>query len=198
MEQEITLEEYTLTFTVLSILSSIFLILLINKNSTSYGKLVNHIVMGEAISLFCIFLFILIIEKKFYVHNFSRQLFQILTFNFFSSDDISKSDEDEFQKFTLLNKFMIKFNISAYYSSEVFSLFLNVFICLEIILVLKNPLAQIKNRVKSYFIITYFLSLIVFILNFIFIEFKMEDIYDSNILKIEILYRNIFYSKIGV
>jgi hypothetical protein len=47
-------------------------------------------------------------------------------------------------------------NISAYYGNQAFSIILNIFICLEIILILKNPISQMKSRLNPYFLISTF------------------------------------------
>jgi len=200
MIDESSFEDYTFTFTILSIISSIFFILILNKNPTSYGRLVVHVVMGEAISLFCILIFILQREKNFFIQNLSRNIFNYLTYNSFVeySNDKHNNSNNYFENNTAINKIMIKLNVSAYYSTEIFSLFLSVFICLEIILVLKNPLAQMKNRVTSYFAFSYTMATLVFILNFIFKEFNFEDIEDLKKISFDLLYKRIFYSDIGV
>lgn len=200
MIDESTYEDYTFTFTIFSIIASIFFIMILNKNLTSYGRLVVHVVMGEAISLFCILLFILQIEKNFFIQNLSSTIFNYLTFNIFVKPINSKNEDgnDKFENFTELNNLMIKFNVSAYYSTEIFSLFLSVFICLEIILVLKNPIAQMKNRVTSYFAFSYTIATLVFILNLIFKKFDMEEIHDQKKRNFDLVYKNIFYSDIGV
>lgn len=198
MIDESTYENFTFTFTIFSIITSIFFIKILNKNPTNYGKLVVHVVMSEAISLYCVFLFILRIEKYLYLQNLSRTLFNYLTFNKLSQ--IAEKNLEEYKDintrcYKIITKLMIKFNVSAYYSTEIFSLLLSVFICLEIIFVLKNPLAQMKNRLKSYFTISYILATIIFILNAILMDFKIEDLESENI---DLLYKKVFYSDFGV
>ncbi len=190
-------QKFTITFNIFSLILSIFFVIILNKNPTSYGKLVERVVISEAISIFCILLFILEIEKNFNIDNISMEIFNFLTFNIFADMDFDNLDKSN-ANIINLNKIMIKFNVCAYYSTEIFSILMSIFICFEIILVLKNPIAQIKSRVTIYFAFSYFLSISVFLLNILYKDFDTREIYNKKDLDFDYLYRNIFYSDIGV
>ena len=90
-----------------------------------------------------------------YIRKFSKEVFQFLTFNIF------KNTHGENNSFS---KLMYTLKLAMYYSMEAFSLTFSIFICLELILILKNPIAQMKSRFKPYFIFSFFLAVIIFVM----------------------------------
>ena len=175
---------YTYTFTILSILLSIFFILILNTKTSSYAKLVSQIVIGEATSLFCSLLFLFEEEKINIKENISLPI--IKTYLFF----IDFTDNNE----TILKNFFSNLNKASYYSFEVLSLSLSIFLCIEIILVLKNPIAQIKNRLNIYFFFSYIIFIIFFFLTFL--ENKKEKInnLENNESDFDLFYKEKFFS----
>ena len=141
-----------------SIILSFIFILMIKKKESNYARIVRHIVMSEGMSIFCFLGIIVRGEDHFirYVRIFAKRFFNFLTFNLFK--DFQKEDNQDF--FNLMNVI----NLAMYYSMEAFSLTFSIFICLELILILKNPIAQMKSRFKPYFIFSLFLALIIFVM----------------------------------
>ena len=88
--------------------------------------------MTEGMSIFC-FLGIIIRGEDHFIKNIrtlAQNGFNLLTFNLFKNSQ--KEDNQEF--FNLVNVL----NLAMYYSMEAFSLTFSIFICLELILILKN------------------------------------------------------------
>jgi len=150
-----------------SILLSLFFILILNKKDSNYARIVRHIVMSEGIYIFC-FLEIIIRGKETYLYslkNISRNVFHLFTFNFFKkTNPINSTDPTDQDIHDPMYSLMDIFSLAGYYSMEVFSLTLSIFICLELILILKNPIAQMKSRLKPYFIISTFMAITVFVI----------------------------------
>lgn len=147
-----------------SIFLSFFFVLILNKKHSNYARIVRHIVMSEGIYIFC-FLEIIVRGEETYLHsikNFSRKMFHILTINFFNKTNLNNPIDQE--KNDPILCLMDIFSLAGYYSMEVFSLTLSIFICLELILILKNPIAQMKSRLKPYFIVSTFMATIVFVM----------------------------------
>lgn len=149
----------------ISIFLSFFFVLILNKKHSNYARIVRHIVMSEGIYIFC-FLEIIVRGKETYLYkmkNFSRNVFHFLTINLFNKQN-NNADPDVPEKNDPIFCLMDIFSLAGYYSMEVFSLTLSIFICLELILILKNPIAQMKSRLKPYFIISTFLGITVFVM----------------------------------
>ena len=123
--------------------------------------------MSEGIYIFC-FLEVIVRGEETYLYslkNFSRKVFHILTINLFNKTSTNNPLNPIDQKNNIpMIRLMDIFNLAGYYSMEVFSLTLSIFICLELILILKNPIAQMKSRLKPYFIISTFLGMTVFVM----------------------------------
>lgn len=134
---------------------------ILKKKQSNYARIVRHISMSEGIYTF-FFLGVILRSQKIYfntIKNFSKKIFHILTFNlFYSPIEIENKDDS-------IEKLMDVFNLAAYYANEAFSLSLSIFICLELILILRNPIAQMKSRLKPYFIVSSFLGFTVFVMN---------------------------------
>ena len=141
-------------FTILSLIFSFGLILSLNKRKSTYARIMRHIVISETMFIFCQMM--VVIDKQVEQYNNAMCSFmQVLLLGMTSSQDCV----------------IIKiFNYSSYYALQCFSNWLSVFICLEMILILKNPIAQMKNRVKTYFFIATFCSLLVFIISIFHID----------------------------
>jgi hypothetical protein len=180
-----------------SIALSFFFVLILNKKQSNYARIVRHIVMSEGIYIFCFFEMILRGSDSYFysIKLFSKDIFQKLTFQIFSRTKTDTSliiDKD--QQTNIANKndltldLMDVFNLAGYYSMEIFSLSLSIFICLELILILKNPIAQLKSRLKPYFIISAFLAILVFVM------ICTSDIsnYDDNVSLEKFMFLDIF------
>jgi hypothetical protein len=187
---DLELEKYIFTFTIISLFFSTFFIFMINKKPTSYAKILRLVVVAEAICQFSLLIFVCESISWLFIREYSVKFFHYLTFNLFLNNDY---DNQEYLK---MQKILIRINSAMFYSMEIFSIFLSSFICLEIILVLKNPIAAITNRLKIYFIFVQFLGMLVFILVFIYQEFDMKTI-ETKRDDINFLYKEIFFSDIG-
>jgi hypothetical protein len=154
-----------------SILFSLILIFLLNKKKSNYARLMRHIVMSENIFIFAQ---MMIVTAEYQIETFKllSLIFSHMTFG------IAKIDPVYF-KFA---------NGSIYYGSEAFSNLLNIFICVEIILILKNPIVQVKNRLKFYFTFASITGLTVFLLA----SFTIPDTSQPDSLN------NIFYARISI
>lgn len=147
-----------------SIILSFFFVLILNKNHSNYARIVRHIVMSEGIYIFC-FLEIIVRGQETYFYtlkSLSKKVFHFLTFYFFYT--INPTNPEDEQIYDRMCRLMDIFSLAGYYSMEVFSLSLSIFICLELILILKNPIAQMKSRLKPYFIFSTFIAIIVFVM----------------------------------
>jgi len=137
-----------------SLILSFFFILILKKKESNYARIVRHIVMTEGIYIFCFLGAITRGKEKIinYIRIFSKETFQYFTFNLFNFES-----ENFFRLMDILN-------LAMYYSMEAFSLTFSIFICLELILILRNPIAQMKSRFKPYFIFSFFLAVILFVM----------------------------------
>ena len=120
--------------------------------------------MSEGIYIFC-FLEIIVRGQQTYLYKlkyFSRNVFHFLTINYFKKQ--TETDPIDSEKADPMFNLMDIFCLAGYYSMEVFSLTLSIFICLELILILRNPIAQMKSRLKPYFIVSTFLAITVFVM----------------------------------
>jgi hypothetical protein len=143
-----------------SLVLSFFFILMIKQKDSNYARIISYIVMSEGISIYCFFCLIVRGKNKDAlfenIRNFSKFFFNKFTFNLLK-DYEEKGNQVIFQ-------FMNVLNLALFFSMEAFSLTFSIFICLELILVLRNPIAQMKSRFKPYFIFSLFLSLMIFVI----------------------------------
>jgi len=188
---DLYLEKYIFTFTIISLSFNAFFIFIINKNKelTSYAKINRQVVVAEAICQFCLLIFVLESISWIFLREASVKVFHYFTYNLFIHFYYNNESME-------MQKSLIRINSAIFYSMEIFSIFLSSFICLEIILVLKNPIAPISNRLKIYFRFVEFLGILVFLLVFFYQDFDMTNI-DTKRDDINALYKEIFYSKIG-
>lgn len=136
---------FTISGSIISTVLSIGLIIILTHKKSNYSRIMRHILMSE-----CIFVFaeMYSVSAGEYFHSLICQIFMFFTFNF-SNQEMDCKD--------------LKYsNISAYYGNQAFSVVLNIFICLEVILILKNPISQLKSRLKPYFLISTLTGLTVF------------------------------------
>lgn len=143
----------------ISIFLSFFFILILKKKESNYARIVRHIVMTEGMYIFS-FMEIILRGKDTYLNqlkDFSRKSFEILTFKLF---DFKKEKETEIY----YNEKIDTLNLALYFSMEAFSLLFSIFICMEMILILRNPIAQMKSRFKPYFVFALFVSLAIFVM----------------------------------
>jgi hypothetical protein len=139
----------TFSGTLLSTILSISLIINLTHKKSNYSRIMRHILMSECIFVFAEMFSVSAGEN---IHSLIFDTFKFLTFNF-RKDDLECKE--------------LKYsNISAYYGNQAFSVVLNIFICLEVILILKNPISQLKSRLKPYFFISTFTGLTVFFITF--------------------------------
>lgn len=157
--------------TSLSILFSLILILFLNKKQSNYSRLMRHIVISENIFIFAQMM-IVTAESKDEIFEYLSKIFLNVTFGLVELDAAC---------------FKIG-NGSIYYGHEAFSILLNIFICLEIILILKNPIVQVKNRLKIYFLVGTLTGVMVFLLA----SFTISDSTHEYSLT------NIFYAHISI
>ncbi len=156
----------TTSLGLISIFLCLFFVLILNKKDSNYARIVRHIVMSEGIYIFCL-LGIVVRGEETYMYSIkkiSRKIFHILTMDFLNKTSSNNNQAaDQVKSCSIINLMEI-FILAVYYSLEVFSLTLSIFICLELILILKNPIAQMKSRLKPYFILSSFFATIVFVM----------------------------------
>jgi hypothetical protein len=138
----------------MSLLSSFVLILSLNSKKSTYAKLMQQIVISESIYIFSQFMII-----RDHDDYFAKLFYDIL--NLITFDKID-------QNFDLIKIF----RYSTYFALQSHSLWFSVFMCLEIILILKNPLSQIKTRMNFYYLISGISAICTFILSAITITLK--------------------------
>jgi hypothetical protein len=143
-EQTFTL--LSIIFGSLSIVFSFGLIISLNKRKSTFARIMRHIVISESILIFCLLMIVVDNNTVVWRENMCSFL-NILLFN--------KLDENMCKGINL-------FNFAAYYGLQSFSNFLSVFICLEMILILKNPISQLTKRVVNYFLISTITGIVVF------------------------------------
>jgi hypothetical protein len=121
--------------TVITILFSGGLIFLLKKKTSNYAWILRHVVMSETIFLFslCLVTIDAIVDPFI---DFACSVLKWSTFNIIS---------DDCYYIKVVNK-------ATFYALEIFSIWLNFFICLEIIFILKNPISQLQTRLRYYFI----------------------------------------------
>jgi hypothetical protein len=120
----------------ISILASSGLLFSLNRMKSNYAKTMRHIIIGE-----CIFIFselMIIIDRQ--TDTYNKTLCNILSFFLFKLYDY---DDCHIIK---------KCNYACFFAMQAFSIWLSVFICFEMILILKNPIAQMKNRFRKYYL----------------------------------------------
>jgi hypothetical protein len=141
----------------ISVALSWLFILMVEKKHSNYARIVRHIVMSEGMSIFCFLNIIARDEDKIIsdIKDASKFLFKWFTFLIFS--DSQKDDHQKYFYFKLVN-------LAIYYSMEAFSLTFSIFICLELILILRNPIAQMKSRFKPYYIFCFFMAISIFVI----------------------------------
>lgn len=160
---DLELEKYLFSFTILSLCFSSFFLFIHNAKFSSYAKIIRHVVVAEAICQFSLAMFILeSIHWSFWRETSAR------IFNFFTYDLFIANHSEE------IEKILIKVNSSIFYAMETTSMILSSFICLEIILVLKNPIKNMKNRLKIYFSFVNMMGIAVFLLVFINKDFDLD------------------------
>jgi hypothetical protein len=187
---DLELEKYIFTFTIISLSFSGFFIFIINNKLTSYAKILRLVVVAEAICQFSLLIFVCESISWLFIRENSVKIFDYITFNLFFGFDLNNQGTLKMQKI------LMRINSAIFYSMEIFSIFLSSFICLEIILVLKNPIAPITNRLNIYFIFVQFLGILVFLLVFFYQDFDMIIINNKRD-DINFLYKEIFYSNVG-
>jgi hypothetical protein len=129
-----------------SIIFSFGLILSMRTMTSNYAKIMRHIVIGECIFIFCELMVLIDSETD----SYNQLLCTILDFVLFHA-----FDEE--------NCSLIKrTNYAGYFALQTYSIWLNIFMCCEMIMILKNPIAQMKNRFTRYYLSSIAIGLVVF------------------------------------
>lgn len=126
-----------------SIFFSILLIISLNNDKSNYSTLIKYIVISEAIFIFSLFIEITSINRIGLGKNiidFADNLADYFVFYIPNIDIVS-------------SKSLLKLNMSLFRAAKTFSMFLNVCLSLDLVLILRNPLRQVGSRLKPYFII---------------------------------------------
>jgi hypothetical protein len=130
----------------ISIICSCGLLVPLNRMKSNYAKIMRNIVVAECIFIFCELMVIIDSETDSYTKILCNIL-NIILFNTLDSDDCSLTKRTSY---------------AGYFGMQAFTLWLNIFVCYEIILILKNPVAQLKNRFRRYYLTSLFIGLLVF------------------------------------
>lgn len=150
------------------------LIITLNRKKSSYAKIMRHIVMSESIFIFCY----TISSYYPYFQNYTESLCLFLS-------KFSPVAYPECNMIYYLNK-------ASYHACEAFSILLNVFICLETILILKNPIAINKGRIKIYFLLATFFGFLNFILDLILYRDEKSVFASRSIVIMNFIYFSLF------
>jgi hypothetical protein len=159
---------YASIFASLSIIFSSGLLTSLNRMKSNYAKIMRHIVVGECIFIFSELMVIIDSETDDY-NDALCSILNFLCFNVFYLQDCT---------------IMKRTNYASYFGMQAFSLWLNIFICFEMILILKNPIAQMKSRFRKYYLSSLTMGMVVFFITlFYFPEFysKKAIITDARI-----------------
>lgn len=148
--------------TIISVCSNLGLLLILNRKKSNYARIMRHIIMSEAIFIFC---YMLCITNS----HFEK-------FNDLMCSFLCNLTPVKYPNCTFI--FIIK--KAAFHGNEAFSIILNFFICLETILVLKNPIAMSKGRIKIYFILSSFIGIFNFVIDIILYH-NYSEIFASRI-----------------
>ena len=133
----------------ISVFFSLLLIIIINDKSFNFSKLLFNIAIAETLSLFSSFWFIVNIFNNKVNVCFAKI---VLDVHLYFLRDLESTEE-------LLDKInIIFFNIF-----QTFAIFMNFFVCLEMILTLRDPVSKSQRRIQIYTIIVYATTLIEFI-----------------------------------
>jgi len=141
-----------------------------------------NIVIGEALSLFSTMWFLVNIINKDIKENFASAL-QVLHLYFI--EDLK-----------VLEGLIDRINIIFFHVFQTYSLSMNVFICLEMIQTLRDPVSKVNRRVVLYITIIYIVILVEFIL-MLSLELKIIEnndflgyiLFDKNTYNIDFLFR---------
>jgi hypothetical protein len=145
----------------LSIILSLGLMFKLLSKKSNYSRIMRHILSSECILIYSEMLAVAGQNPQFKISEKTCEIYNMLTFGLFDNGE---------------NCITLKFsNISVYNGIQAYSMLLNIFICLEVILILKNPISQLKSRLKPYFIISYFTGLCVFFTTFFTISTDKEN-----------------------
>jgi hypothetical protein len=144
---------WSIVLTIISITFSLGLIFSLNQRKSNYARILRHVIMSESIYLFALLFVVIDVRLTNYYDFLCNKLFRLFMFN---------GLQDDYSQNCI---FIRTINIATYHGLEAFSIWLNVFICLEVILILKNPIAQMKSRLNAYFIISSLTAIIIFIID---------------------------------
>ena len=166
----------------ISVLFSLILIIIIKDKKFNYSRLMFNIVIGEALSLFSTMWFLVNIINKDIKENFASAL-QVLHLYFI--EDLK-----------VLEGLIDRINIIFFHVFQTYSLSMNVFICLEMIQTLRDPVSKVNRRVVLYITIIYIVILVEFIL-MLSLELKIIEnndflgyiLFDKNTYNIDFLFR---------
>lgn len=135
-----------LGITLLSIISSFIIIFLIKKKDSIYSKMIYKITLAENIFVFSHFLTIVPYTN---LNDIYLTGMHYLTFG------IIKIDKKDF---------WVKLNFIVFIIANLYTNIMNLFLCLEMILTLKNPISHPTKRARIYSIFTFVLCLTDFLI----------------------------------
>lgn len=127
---------YSILITI-SIISSFIIILLIKRKESIYSRMIYKITFSETIFVFSHFLLIIPYKTVSYFYSYYDLAIKYLFFGLFTKQ-LS----------------WITINYLIVIVSNVYTNCMNIFLCLEMILILKNPVSHSKKRTKIYTIIS--------------------------------------------
>jgi hypothetical protein len=157
MDDDDNFKIYSCVGASLSIFFSACLLLSLNKMKSNYAKTMRHIVISECIFIFCELMVLIDSETD----SYNQVICNILSFVLFNI--YSNTTDCSVIK---------RCNYSGYFGMQAFSIWLNVFICFELILILKNPIAQMQDRFRKYYLSSILIGLVVFSLS---LQYSLES-----------------------
>ena len=160
-----------------SIIINLFLFCFIDRNKSKNSQLLSTIVLCEALCLFCIMCVVLENDLK----DLKVIIYKVLNLITFGLLPAIGADYDNFYTIFQLC------TIAIIHSMLTMSFCLHVFICIEIIISIKNPFLPNKVRSKLYIVISYLFTGSVFILKVV--SCNMDD-REGGLLSNSVLYIN--------
>ncbi len=126
-----------------SVIFSLILIIIIKDKKFSYSKLMFNIILAETVSVFSTMWFIIKLLNK-DVKNYFTLALEYLHILIIKDRDI-------------IGHYIDKLNIILFQTFQTYAISMNMCICIEMILTLRDPVAKVERRVFLYLFITYLL-----------------------------------------
>ena len=130
----------------ISSILSLYLKYFLECKKSTYSKLIRKICKAEAIFIFSSIWFVISPD----IYKFFSQLTKDVVIL-----DLSKIDEPK--------DILSKINISLFYAFQTYSILLNMFLCLEMILSIRYPVSKMQQRVKLYLLFAFIVSTVQFL-----------------------------------